>query len=43
MNFYIDRPDIVKQFRDADPKNPSLEGYIYEAMRKSILISVEMC
>ncbi|KAN0138085.1 hypothetical protein V8E53_003974 [Lactarius tabidus] len=33
VNFCIDKPDIVKQFQAADPKNPALEGYIYEAMR----------
>jgi hypothetical protein len=36
VDYYIDKPDIVKQFRAADPKNPALEGYIYEAMRKAI-------
>ena len=34
MNYYIDKPNIVKQLRAADPKNPALQGYIYEAMRK---------
>ncbi|KAN0138081.1 hypothetical protein V8E53_003970 [Lactarius tabidus] len=33
VNFYIDMPDIVKQFRAAGPTNPALEGYVYEAMR----------
>jgi hypothetical protein len=33
VNYYIDKPNIVKQLRAADPKNASLEGYIYEAMR----------
>ena len=36
VNYYIDKPDIVKQLRVADPKNPALEAYIYEAMRKAI-------
>jgi hypothetical protein len=43
MNFYIDMPDIVTQFRAANPKHSALEGYVYEAMRKSIPISVYMC
>jgi linoleate 10R-lipoxygenase len=33
VNYYIDKPIIVKQLRAADPKNPALQGYIYEAMR----------
>jgi len=33
VNFYIDMPDIVKQFGAADSKDPALEGYVYEAMR----------
>ena len=40
MDFYLDKPDVVKQLRAADPKNPALEGYIYEAMRKAILSGV---
>ena len=36
VNYYIDKPDIVKQLKAADPKNPALEAYIYEAMRKRI-------
>ena len=40
VNFYLGQtegqPDVVKQLRAADPKNPALEGYIYEAMRKAI-------
>ena len=34
VNFYLDQPDVVGQLRAADAKNPALEGYIYEAMRK---------
>ena len=43
MDYYIDKPDIVKQLRAADPKNPTLEGYIYEAMRKAIQTRVWIC
>jgi hypothetical protein len=35
VDFYIDKPDIVKQLQAADPKSPALEGYIYEAMREA--------
>lgn len=34
VNFYLEQPDVVNQLRAADAKNPALEGYIYEAMRK---------
>jgi hypothetical protein len=30
----LDQPSVVSQLRAADAKNPALEGYIYEAMRK---------
>ncbi|KAH8992739.1 linoleate diol synthase [Lactarius deliciosus] len=33
VNFYLDKPDVVKQLKAADAKNPALEAYIYEAMR----------
>ncbi|KAH8997828.1 linoleate diol synthase [Lactarius hatsudake] len=33
VDFYLDKPDVVKQLRAADAKNPALEAYIYEAMR----------
>jgi linoleate 10R-lipoxygenase len=33
VNFYLDQPDVVKQLKAADPKNPALTAYIYEAMR----------
>ncbi|KAH9056263.1 linoleate diol synthase [Lactarius vividus] len=33
VDFYLDRPEGVKQLRAADAKNPALEAYIYEAMR----------
>ena len=36
VNYYIHKPDIVKQLKAADPKNPALEAYIYEAMRKEV-------
>jgi hypothetical protein len=34
VDFYLDQPNVVSQLRAADAKNPDLEGYIYEAMRK---------
>jgi hypothetical protein len=44
VDFYLDRPDVLKQLAAADPKNPALEGYIYEAMRKAIpAVRVEIC
>jgi hypothetical protein len=43
VNYFIDKPDIVRQLRAADPKNPALEGYIYEAMRKAIPTRVWTC
>ncbi|KAF8265060.1 linoleate diol synthase [Lactarius quietus] len=33
VDFYLDKPDVVKQLKAADPKNHALGGYIYEAMR----------
>ncbi|KAI0260103.1 linoleate diol synthase [Gloeopeniophorella convolvens] len=33
VNYYLDEPDVVKQLKACDPKNPALEGYIWEAMR----------
>ena len=36
VNYYLDQPDVVKQLKAADAKNPALEAYIYEAMRKAI-------
>jgi len=33
VNHYLDQPEVVRQLRASDPKNPALEGYIYEAMR----------
>ncbi|KAH9986089.1 linoleate diol synthase [Russula compacta] len=33
VNFYLDQPNVVGQLKASDPKNPALEGYIYEAMR----------
>ena len=35
VNFYLDQPDVDHQLRAADARNPDLEGYIYEAMRKT--------
>ena len=43
INYYIDKPDIVKQLRAADPNDPTMEGYIYEAMRKAIPTRVWRC
>ncbi|KAF8265064.1 heme peroxidase [Lactarius quietus] len=40
VDYYLDKPDVVKQLKAADPKNPASEGYIYEAMRKAILTAV---
>jgi hypothetical protein len=34
VNFYLAHPNLVSQLKACDPKNPALEGYIYEAMRK---------
>jgi hypothetical protein len=34
VNFYLDKPNVVSQLKACDPKNPALESYIYEAMRK---------
>ena len=34
VNFYLDQPNVVNQIKASGPKNPALEGYIYEAMRK---------
>ena len=34
VNFYLGQENVVKQLRAADARNPDLEGYIYEAMRK---------
>jgi hypothetical protein len=34
VNLYLDQPNVVNQIRESDAKNPALEGYIYEAMRK---------
>lgn len=31
----MDQPNVVKQLRATVAKHPDLEGYIYEAMRKS--------
>ncbi|KAH9967528.1 linoleate diol synthase [Russula dissimulans] len=33
VNYYLDKPDVVRQIRACDPKSPALEGYVYEAMR----------
>ncbi|KAI9509771.1 linoleate diol synthase [Russula earlei] len=33
VNYYLDQPNVVRQLKAADSKNPALEGYIYEAMR----------
>jgi hypothetical protein len=38
VNFYLDQPNVVTQLRAADARNPNLEGYIYEAMRKPIAL-----
>jgi hypothetical protein len=43
VNFYLDQPDVVKQLKAADPKNPALTAYIYEAMRKAIPTSSWRC
>jgi hypothetical protein len=40
VNFYLDQPNVVKQLRAADAKNPDLESYIYEAMRKPHCIAL---
>ena len=40
VNFYVDMPDVVKQFGTADAKDPTLEGYVYEAMRKETQTSL---
>ncbi|KAH9973470.1 putative linoleate diol synthase [Lactifluus volemus] len=36
VNVYLDQPDVRRQLKAADAKNPALEGYIYEAMRTAL-------
>ena len=43
VDFYIENPDVLRQLKAADPKNPALEAYIYEALRKAILTSPWRC
>ena len=40
VNFYLDQPNVVKQLRAADARNPDLESYIYEAMREPHCIAL---
>jgi hypothetical protein len=40
VNLYLDQPNVVSQLGASDAKNPAIEGYIYEALRKHRDLSV---